>query len=208
MEIPADPFNDPWPSVELPTLFSSPEALADHLRNSFRPGEVAALIAEVYERVDTKDSSSGPIAEEALDHELSAAFKVLPGLDIGYARELFMAFADSPVVRVRHGAAFDLWSLCAVDPDFGFTLLERLARDEARLVRGTIRTALEGFSGAAERRQYGEAAASLSALGLTWERGQQLLDALDDADSGERTFNLGEAALTRLIGPPIVKNIP
>lgn len=163
------------------------------------PAEVVALHRYVDSRFDERGELPMPDDEERVYRGMDSALDMLPAQDVDFARAVYTQYAESPDPVDRSVIATKLHHLTLVDHGSGIELWDHLLRDHDRHTRNMAHERFFDYEQALKARDYARADTALVDLGLSWREARQLLDAYEDAQSGEHIFDLGEVALQRLV---------
>lgn len=203
-----EPIVSPLETVTSPDELHELGAQVQAVLGDLRPTEVVAL----YNRAYRWDSADYPEEENAdliqysdrMDNAavygITEAICALGKTDIPRFELIATAFADSPLeVDRRESAMYFLDEVTKVSSGVGISLWDRLLRDEDAAVRWEARQALN--VNVKDVIDYGnlDDAEALRQTGMTRAQCDQLIAANEAAERGERIFNLGAAAVRKLL---------
>lgn len=162
----------------------SPEVKTISL-DGFSPAEIVAAYREARSR--------------GLRGRINNALSDMTERDPDRAREVHLAFVDSPLPEDRMGAVYGLIEVTNMDREFGVALWDRLLRDSDPKVRSEARYVLSDFEDALDRSDSEECDRVAAMLGMTWDDGHNLVAAAERAEQGRDIFDLGQNVVQRML---------
>jgi hypothetical protein len=157
-----------------------------------------------HDRAAVEASKSGVYSLEehgpgvALAWGVSQAIDGLPERDLDFARDVYAAFATSPLAEDRRHGAWRINRLTRVDHDYGLELWDQLLRDVDPDVRRAAVWSVRAYRERVQKGNRRQMAESAEETGLTSREAARLLRTYEAAERGERICDLGELALLKL----------